>query len=152
MRALLQRVGRASVSVDDVVTGTIEGGLLVFLGIAATDTADDVSYLAGKIPHLRIFHDEQGRMNRSVLEVGGAILLVSQFTLYASTRKGRRPGFDRAAAPEAALPLYAAMERTLAQVVPVRTGVFGARMKVDLVNDGPVTIMLESEERLRHST
>jgi D-aminoacyl-tRNA deacylase len=147
MRALLQRVSNASVTVDDSVTGSIERGLLVFLGIASTDTAEDVGYLAEKIPHLRIFHDDQGRMNRSVVDVGGAVLLVSQFTLYASTRKGRRPGFDRAAPPEAALPLYKMMEKSLAEVVPLQTGVFGARMKVDLVNDGPVTIMLESDER-----
>ncbi len=147
MRALLQRVRHASVTVDGVTTGKIGEGLLVLLGVRREDTREDLEYLAEKIPNLRIFHDKEGRMNRSVIEVGGSILLVSQFTLYASTRKGRRPGFDRAAPPEDALRHYREMIHLLSESVSVETGEFGARMSVELLNEGPVTIMLDSEDR-----
>jgi D-tyrosyl-tRNA(Tyr) deacylase len=145
MRAVVQRVRRASVSVGGAVTGGIGAGLLVFVGVANEDGPADVEYIASKVRDLRVFADEDGRMNRSVCESGGAILVVSQFTLQADCRKGRRPSFDRAAAPALAEPLYdevvARLRETGAQV---ETGVFGADMDVELVNDGPVTILLDS--------
>lgn len=147
MRALIQRVRSASVTVDREVTGKIDEGLLVFLGVARVDSPDDLDYLAEKVLHLRVFQDDAGRMNRSVLEAGGAVLLVSQFTLYASTRKGRRPGFDSAARPENAKKLYDRMVTILKESVPVQTGIFGAKMEVELLNSGPVTIMLDSRNR-----
>lgn len=147
MRALIQRVRSASVTVDREVTGKIDEGLLVFLGVARVDSPDDLDYLAEKVLHLRVFQDDAGRMNRSVLEAGGAVLLVSQFTLYASTRKGRRPGFDNAARPENAKKLYDRMVTILKESVPVQTGIFGAKMEVELLNSGPVTIMLDSRNR-----
>lgn len=147
MRALIQRVRSASVTVDREVTGKIDEGLLVFLGVAKVDSPDDLDYLAEKVLHLRVFQDDAGRMNRSVLEAGGAVLLVSQFTLYASTRKGRRPGFDSAARPENAKKLYDRMVTILKESVPVQTGIFGAKMEVELLNSGPVTIMLDSRNR-----
>ena len=149
MRAVVQRVREASVTVGDGVAGRIGPGLLVLVGVERGDTADDVDWLAAKVAQLRIFADEQGRMNRDVREIGGAVLVVSQFTLHASTKKGNRPSFITAAPPEEAVPLY---ERFLAGVEalvgrPVPRGVFGADMQVALVNDGPVTILIDSRRR-----
>lgn len=147
MRALLQRVRCASVEVEGQIVGSIGPGLLVFLGVAPDDTAADVEYLAEKTAHLRIFEDEEGRMNRCVLEAGSAVLAISQFTLYADCRKGRRPGFSGAAAPETADPLYRRYAELLKEngVETVERGIFGADMLVRLENDGPATFLLESK-------
>jgi D-tyrosyl-tRNA(Tyr) deacylase len=149
MRAVVQRVLRASVTVEGRVTGAIERGLLVLVGIAGDDTDDDIAWLVGKIAGQKLFAGESGRMNLSVTETGGGVLVVSQFTLLASTRKGTKPSWHRAAAPEVAVPLYgkfvAAMEAALGRAVA--TGEFGAMMEVDLVNDGPVTLVLDSRLR-----
>ena len=149
MRALIQRVREAAVRVDDRVVGAIGPGLLVLAGIAADDGDDDRLWLARKIVALRIFDDADGVMNRSVRETGGAILAVSQFTLFASTKKGARPSWSGAAPPEIARPRFvafvAALQRELGQ--PVATGAFGAHMQVTLVNDGPVTLWLDSRAR-----
>ena len=143
MRIVVQRVTRASVTVDGEVIGAIAPGLLVLLGIATADTPEDVDRLAGKVARLRIFEASDGKFDRSVLDVGGEILVVSQFTLLADTAKGNRPGFSDAARPEVAKPL---VERFCAALsghgISVATGAFGARMSVELVNDGPVTIVL----------
>jgi D-tyrosyl-tRNA(Tyr) deacylase len=148
MRALIQRVSQASVTVEGRVVGEIGAGLLVLLGVGAGDGPADEAYLAQKIAHLRIFEDAEGKMNRSVLEVGGAVLLVSQFTLYADTRKGRRPSFISAAPPaEAAGRVEAVAAALRALGLPVATGQFQAHMAVALINDGPVTIWLDSHER-----
>jgi D-tyrosyl-tRNA(Tyr) deacylase len=150
MRALLQRVSSASVTVDGEAVGSVGRGLLVLAGVRRGDSPADGEWIAEKIAGLRIFPDEEGRMNRSVVEAGGGVLLVSQFTLYADARKGRRPSFERAAAPEEAVPLLDALERRLREAgLVVATGRFGAHMHVDLVNDGPVTILLDSEDRGR---
>lgn len=147
MRALLQRVAGASVTADGILSGRINAGLVVFLGVAPEDDESDIGYMTEKIAFLRIFRDSQGRMNKSVVEIGGAILLVSQFTLYASTRKGRRPYFGLGADPEKAEALYNTVVDHLSRIVPVETGVFGAAMSVELINDGPVTIMIDSRNR-----
>jgi len=149
MRVVLQRVSAAKVTVEDRVTGETGRGLLVLLGIAADDTAADGEWLAQKIAKLRIFEDTDGRMNLSVCDVSGGILLVSQFTLFASTQKGTRPSFNAAARPEIAIPLYELFQRQLAAALgrPVATGEFGAMMQVSLVNDGPVTIVIDSKQR-----
>ena len=149
MRALVQRVREAAVTVDGRVTGAIGAGLLVLAGLTDGDGAEDREWLARKIVGLRIFDDDAGVMNRSVLETGGAILAVSQFTLYASTRKGNRPSYSAAARPETAQPGFDAFAGALAALLgkPVPTGVFGAHMQVALVNDGPVTIWLDSRAR-----
>ena len=149
MRALVQRVREADVTVDGRVTGAIGAGLLVLVGITDDDTAEDRDWLVRKIVQLRVFDDDAGVMNRSVEEVGGEILAVSQFTLYASTRKGNRPSYTAAARPEVAEPGFRALVEALSQALgkPVPTGVFGAHMAVRLVNDGPVTIWLDSRER-----
>jgi D-tyrosyl-tRNA(Tyr) deacylase len=147
MRALIQRVHRASVTVDGAITGAISTGLLVFVGISREDGADDRDYLARKILGLRVFEDDAGRMNRSVQDVEGSILLVSQFTLYGDLSRGRRPGFDRAAPPDQAYPIYSALTETLRAEVPVETGVFGAHMDVELVNSGPATFWIDSHQR-----
>ena len=145
MRAVVQRVTRASVSVDGSVVSEIGHGFLVLLGVRSGDAPADAAYLAGKIAGLRVFADEEGRMNRSVVDVGGAVLLVSQFTLYADTRRGRRPSFVEAAAPEEAEPLVRLVAEELRGAgVEVGEGVFGASMSVELVNGGPVTIILDS--------
>ncbi|MEE9148285.1 MAG: D-aminoacyl-tRNA deacylase [Candidatus Tectomicrobia bacterium] len=145
MRALIQRVSQAQVQVAGDTTGVITQGLLVLLGLRQGDTLQDVQYLASKIVTLRIFEDEQGKMNRDVREQQGSILVVSQFTLYADCRKGRRPSFTQAAAPALAQQLYEAFQAEVARLgVPVAQGTFGAHMAVSLVNDGPVTILLES--------
>ena len=149
MRALLQRVAEARVTVEGRVTGAIGPGLLVLAGLTDGDNADDRDWLVRKIVQLRVFDDADGVMNRSVIDVGGGILAVSQFTLYASTRKGNRPSYAAAARPEAAQPGFDAFVAALAAALgrPVPTGVFGAHMHVALVNDGPVTIWLDSRER-----
>lgn len=146
MRAVIQRVRRGSVTVNNEKKGEIARGVVILLGVHCNDSASDAEYLANKCVHLRIFADDQGNMNRSLLEVGGEALIVSQFTLYADTRKGRRPSFIQAAAPEISEPLY---EKFVAHVralgVPTATGEFGAMMQVEILNDGPVTIIVESK-------
>ncbi|HWS30780.1 MAG TPA: D-aminoacyl-tRNA deacylase [Clostridia bacterium] len=146
MRAVVQRVSSAQVTVNGRVTGSIEKGYLVLLGIEEDDTAADLDYIAEKLIGLRIFEDAAGKMNLSITDVGGAILLVSQFTLLGDARHGRRPSFIRAARPEQAIPLYEAAVQKLKESVRVETGEFGAHMDVALVNDGPVTILLESRK------
>ena len=149
MRCVVQRVTSSSVTVDEVVSGQIDAGLMVLIGVSVDDTEADLKYMAEKVPNLRIFDDENGVMNRSVLDVGGSILAVSQFTLYGDARGGRRPSYIRAAAPEPANLLY---ERAVAawrqQGIHVETGRFRTEMKVSLINDGPVTILLDSEKIL----
>jgi D-tyrosyl-tRNA(Tyr) deacylase len=145
MKAVLQRVTRASVAVEGKIAGEIGGGLLVLLGVAKTDTPADADFLAQKVLHLRMFEDEQGKMNRSVIDSGGALLVVSQFTLYGDCRKGRRPSFDDAAGAEQARALYESfVAQTRTAGLHVETGVFQAHMEVSLVNDGPVTLIVES--------
>jgi D-tyrosyl-tRNA(Tyr) deacylase len=147
MRALLQRVSRASVTVDGRVTGEIGPGLLVLLGIGSDDGETQIRAMAEKIVHLRVFGDDEGKMNRSLLDTGGQVLVVSQFTLYADTRKGRRPSFTDAAPPAIAEPLVERFKDAVAAYgLKVAGGVFGAHMDVELLNDGPVTIWLDSEE------
>ncbi|HWE50028.1 MAG TPA: D-aminoacyl-tRNA deacylase [Bryobacteraceae bacterium] len=148
MRFLIQRVTSASVSIDGKLESSIETGLLVLIGIAAHDSRADADYLCSKLIHLRIFPDEQGRMNRSVIDIQGALLLVSQFTLYGDCTKGRRPGFDAAAPAPLARDLYEyAVARIRESGLVTQTGIFQADMEVALVNDGPVTLMLESPLR-----
>jgi D-tyrosyl-tRNA(Tyr) deacylase len=146
MRAVVQRVSRAEVRVEGRTVGAIGRGLLVLVGIARDDTPEAGKVLAEKTANLRIFDDEQGRMNRSLLEAGGGVLCVSQFTLYGDCRKGRRPSYDRAASPEAARALYESFVESLRALgVQVETGEFRAMMDVELVNDGPVTLLLDTE-------
>lgn len=147
MRAVIQRVSRASVTIQNVVKGQIEGGLVVLLAVEEGDGDEDIEWLSAKIVRLRIFPDGNGVMNRSVQETGGDILLVSQFTLYASTRKGNRPSYSRSAGPQTAIPLYEAFVQRLSADLgkPVQTGEFGADMRVELINDGPVTIIIDSK-------
>ena len=149
MRILIQRVRRASVGIGGSVRSSIGRGLLVLVGIGPDDGEDDVRYLCEKLVKLRIFDDEAGVMNRSVVDAGGDVLVVSQFTLYASTRKGNRPSYVRAAGPEAAVPLYERFVAVTGKLLgrPVQTGVFGADMQVELVNDGPVTIWIDSKRK-----
>jgi len=149
MRAVIQRVADARVSIDGAVKGAIANGLAVLLAVEEADTAEDIEWLSGKIVRLRIFNDENGVMNRSVQEAGGDILLVSQFTLFASTKKGNRPSYSRSARPETAIPLYEQFTARLAQDLgkPIQTGEFGAHMLVSLTNDGPVTIIIDSKLR-----
>ena len=147
MRALLQRITHASVTVNHHITGQINQGLLILLGVGQNDTQAQVQTLADKIVHLRIFGDDEGKMNRSLLDIGGEALVVSQFTLYADTRKGRRPSFTQAAPPALAEPLVEQFQSALAAYgLKVAGGIFGAHMEVELLNDGPVTIWLDSEE------
>lgn len=149
MRALLQRVSQASVEIGGEIRSRIGPGLVILLGIEEADTPEDIAWLAPKIPKMRLFGDELGKMNRSLLETGGEVLVVSQFTLHAATRKGNRPSFIRAAAPDHSAPLYeafcTAMEREIGK--PVGRGEFGADMQVGLINDGPVTIWIDSKNR-----
>jgi D-tyrosyl-tRNA(Tyr) deacylase len=149
MRAVVQRVRRAAVTVGGAVSGRIEAGLLVFVGVATDDGADDARYIAAKVRDLRVFPDEAGRMNRSVVETRGSVLVVSQFTLQADCRKGRRPSFDAAAPPDRALTLYEDVVRELKDAgLIVETGIFQADMDVELVNEGPVTMLLDSKRTL----
>ena len=149
MRACVQRVTRAKVEVDQQVVGEIARGVVVLLGVGEGDSMEDVHYMAKKISHLRIFPDEDGKMNRSLIDVNGAVLAISQFTLYADTRKGRRPSFIRAAKPDLGQELY---ERFVDELrdsgVTVSTGIFQTDMQIELVNDGPVTIMMDSQTDL----
>ena len=149
MRALIQRVSEARVTIDGTVKSEIGGGLLLLLGVEKADTEADGEWLARKISQLRLFEDDEGKMNRSLLETGGEAIVVSQFTLHARTRKGTRPSFDKAARPEQAIPLYehfiAQLETELGK--PVGTGEFGAMMEVGLINDGPVTLMIDTQTR-----
>jgi D-tyrosyl-tRNA(Tyr) deacylase len=149
MRAVIQRVSEAKVSIAGVVKGAIQHGLAVLLAIEEADTAEDIEWLSGKIVRLRVFDDDSGAMNRSVQEAQGGILLVSQFTLFASTKKGNRPSYSRSARPEIAVPLYQQFIARLAHDLgkPIETGEFGAQMLVSLTNDGPVTIIIDSKAR-----
>lgn len=149
MKAVIQRVSRASVEVDGALISKIEAGLLVFIGLENEDTTDDIEWLSRKIVNLRIFNDEKGVMNTSLIESKGEAIVVSQFTLHASTKKGNRPSYLKAAKPEISIPLY---EKFIEQLQidlgkPVGTGVFGADMKVDLLNDGPVTIIIDTKQK-----
>ena len=147
MRIVLQRVKQSAVSIDGACHGAIEKGFLALVGFCPTDTEAVLPKLIDKLVHLRVFEDENGKMNRSLLDIGGSVLSVSQFTLYADCRKGRRPSFTGAARPELAEPLYEAFNARLREAgVHVETGVFGADTQVSLVNDGPVTILLDSSE------
>ncbi|MGB3150520.1 MAG: D-aminoacyl-tRNA deacylase [Maribacter sp.] len=149
MRVVLQRVSRASVTVNDKTVSAIESGLLVLLGITEEDSLDDIQWLANKIVNLRVFNDESGVMNKSILDNGRDVIVVSQFTLFASTKKGNRPSYIKAAKPAVAIPIYESfvseMEQRLGK--KVGTGIFGADMKVNLLNDGPVTIIIDSKNR-----
>ncbi len=148
MRAVVQRVKEASVHVNGVVIGAIQAGLLVLLGVDENDADPDVRYIADKVAEMRIFRDEDGKFNRSVEEAGGAVLVVSQFTLHGDCRRGRRPSFSRAARPEKAIPLYESVVSALrARGLTVATGEFGAMMDVHIINDGPVTLLLDSEKQ-----
>lgn len=149
MRAVIQRVSNASVKVEGVVTGQIQKGLLVLLGIEDADTQEDIQWLSAKIVNLRIFEDEQGVMNLSLKEVQGDLLLVSQFTLHASTKKGNRPSYIKASKPGFAIPMYESMIQQMEAELgkKIHTGVFGADMKVELLNDGPVTIVIDTKNR-----
>lgn len=149
MRAIIQRVSSASCSVEGKISGAIAQGFMVLLGIEDADTEEDLTWLAQKIVSMRIFSDENGLMNRSLADVNGTILLISQFTLYATTKKGNRPGFTRSAKPEKAIPLYEKMIRELGRLMgkKIETGIFGADMQVSLINDGPVTISIDTKAK-----
>ena len=149
MRAVIQRVNKASVTVEEKVTGAIKNGLLVLLGIENADTNEDIEWLSGKIVNLRIFDDANGVMNISVKDIDGDILLVSQFTLHASTKKGNRPSYIKASKPDLAIPVYEKMITRLEQDLgkKIQTGIFGAMMKVALLNDGPVTIVIDTKNK-----
>ena len=149
MRAVIQRVTRASVTIEGTVTGSIDNGLLVLLGIEDADNDEDINWLSNKIVNLRIFNDEAGVMNKSVIETNGRILLVSQFTLHASTKKGNRPSYIKASKPDIAIPMYEKMIKQLDTDLgqKTETGIFGADMKVELLNDGPVTIVIDTRNK-----
>ena len=149
MRAVIQRVSQASCTVDNEITGKIDQGLLVLLGVEEDDSAIDSHWLAQKLVNLRIFSDEQGLMNKSIQDIDGNILLISQFTLFAQTKKGNRPSFIRAAKPDLAKPMYSEMAKLLSDLLQkeVQLGVFGADMKIDLRNDGPVTIIMNTKDK-----
>lgn len=149
MRVVIQRVSRAGVTIDNIIRASIRNGLLVLVGIEDSDTAEDIEWLAGKIINLRIFDDENGVMNHSLKDTGGDLLLVSQFTLHASTKKGNRPSYIKASKPPVAIPVYEAMILSLEKQLGknIATGVFGADMKVELLNDGPVTIVMDSKNK-----
>lgn len=149
MRAVIQRVNKASVTIDGRINGRIGLGLLVLIGVQDADNLDDIIWLSNKMVNLRIFNDDTGVMNRSVLEVGGDILLISQFTLHANTKKGNRPSYIKASKPDIAIPLYETMIKQLTNDLGknIATGIFGADMKVELLNDGPVTIIIDSKNK-----
>ena len=149
MKAIIQRVSSASVTIDNIISAEIQSGLLVFVGIEAADSQEDIQWLSSKIANLRIFADENEVMNKSVKDIDGEILIISQFTLHASTKKGNRPSYIKAARPETSIPLY---EKFLEQMSnelgkPIQAGIFGADMKVALVNDGPVTILMDTKNK-----
>lgn len=148
MRVVLQRVAHASVTVDEKVIGKIQRGFLLLVGVTHDDTMEDMEYLVRKIVQMRIFEDKEGKLNRSIQDIGGEILSVSQFTLYAETKKGNRPSFTKAAPGDVAIEMFEQFNGLLRETgVPVETGQFGADMKVELLNDGPVTILLDSKNR-----
>ena len=149
MRAVIQRVSNASVKVDGTSTGQIQQGLLVFVGIEDSDGQDDLEWLSGKIVNLRIFNDDEGVMNKSVKDIEGGVLLVSQFTLHAAIKKGNRPSYIRASKPETAVPMYENFKQQLATDLgkEIQSGIFGADMKVELLNDGPVTIIIDTKNK-----
>ena len=148
MRVVLQRVAHASVTVDGEIIGKIQRGFLLLVGVTHDDAMDDMEYLVRKIVQMRIFEDEEGKLNRSIQDIGGEILSVSQFTLYADTKKGNRPSFSKAAPGDVALKMFEQFNGLLRETgIPVETGQFGADMKVELLNDGPVTILLDSKNR-----
>lgn len=148
MKAVIQRVANAAVSIDGTCVGEIEHGFMILVGVHELDTAEDISYLVRKISKLRVFEDEEGKMNLSIQDVSGSILSISQFTLYADTKKGNRPSFIKAAKPEISIPLYDAFNEELRKEgILVATGEFGADMNVSLVNDGPVTIIIDTQEK-----
>ena len=149
MRAIIQRVSSASCSIEGKISGQIGKGFMILLGIEDNDTEEDLNWLAQKISNMRIFSDENGLMNKALTDVQGNILLISQFTLFASTKKGNRPGFTRSAKPDLAIPLYEKMISELGQLTgtKIQTGVFGADMQISLVNDGPVTIIIDTKSR-----
>ena len=148
MRVVIQRVSEASVSIDSQVTGKISNGYMILVGICPEDNQEDIQWLTQKIVNLRVFGDEDGKMNLSIIDIKGEILLISQFTLFASTKKGNRPSFIQSAKPEIAIPLYEQFINTLKETgIPVQTGTFGADMKVSLTNDGPVTIIIDSKNK-----
>lgn len=148
MRIVIQRVSQASVSIEQKIVGSIENGLLILLGIEHDDTQEDADWLVNKLVSLRIFSDQEGKMNLSLMDVGGSLLIVSQFTLHASTKKGNRPSYIKAARPEIAVPLYEYFVHLAQhQISNVETGVFGADMEVRLMNDGPVTICMDSKNK-----
>ena len=148
MRVVLQRVAHASVTVDEKVIGKIQRGFLLLVGVTHDDAMEDMEYLVRKIVQMRIFEDEEGKLNRSIQDIGGEILSVSQFTLYADTKKGNRPSFSKAAPGDVALEMFEQFNSLLRDTgIPVETGQFGADMKVELLNDGPVTILLDSKNR-----
>ena len=152
MRAVIQRVSEASVKINGEIKGEIGLGFMVLLGVEDLDTQEDVDWLSQKIASMRVFGDENGLMNKALADVNGNILLISQFTLHASTKKGNRPGFTRAAKPEKAIPLYEAFIRALESLLDkkIATGEFGADMKVSLINDGPVTIIMDTSDKDNH--
>lgn len=152
MRAVIQRVSQASCTVEGQLTGAIENGLVVLLGIEEQDGPQDVKWLTQKIVNLRIFSDENGLMNRSIIDIAGGILLISQFTLLAQTKKGNRPSFIKAAKPEHAIPLYEVARESFSQLLEkeIACGIFGADMKIGLVNDGPVTIIMDTRDKDNH--
>ncbi len=149
MRAVIQRVSNASVKVDGTITGQIQQGLLVFVGIEDSDGQDDLEWLSGKIVNLRIFNDDEGVMNKSVKDIEGGVLLLSQFTLHAAIKKGNRPSYIRASKPETAVPMYENFKQQLATDLgkEIQSGIFGADMKVELLNDGPVTIIIDTKNK-----
>ncbi len=149
MRLVIQRVSQANVQIDNKKAGQIEAGLLILVGFTTTDTEEDISWISKKVVQMRIFSDEAGKMNQSVIDIKGGILLISQFTLFASTKKGNRPSFIEAAPPRLAIPLYEQLIKQLELDLgqKIETGVFGADMQVSLINDGPVTIILDSSSR-----
>jgi len=152
MRAVIQRVSQASCTVDGNITGQIDAGFLVLLGIEDADTTDDLQWLANRIVNMRVFSDENGLMNKALADVDGNILLISQFTLFAQTKKGNRPSFIRAAKPDKAIPMYELMIKTLNELTGkmIATGIFGADMKISLLNDGPVTIIMDTKDKDNH--
>ena len=149
MRAVIQRVKNAYCTVDNQITGQIQKGLMILLGVEEADTTEDLKWLGQKFINLRIFEDEQGLMNKSIQDVDGNILLISQFTLFAQTKKGNRPSFIRAAKPDKAKPMYEEMALLLSQLLQkeIQLGIFGADMKIDLLNDGPVTIVMDTKDK-----